>query len=64
MWDSQHTDSGEQKEVIILQKECGGIRSQGLRKDFLKERIEKRDGQRGFKEKKVKLKGLFLLLSR
>jgi len=36
----------------------------GVRKDFLRERIQKRDGQRGFKEKKVKLKGLFLLFSR
>ena len=28
-WDSQHTDSGEQREVIIIQKEFGGVRSQG-----------------------------------
>ena len=35
----------------------------GVHKEFLRERIQKRDGQRGLKEKKVKLKGLFLLFT-
>ena len=63
MWDSQHTDSGEQREVIIIQKEFGGVRSQGQEyvrtfrgKGFRKEM------DKGFKEEKRETKGIISLI--